>query len=74
MCKTHLFLKMDNVTLAYNFGKIAHGKLNLAVNAYCQNVFTITKYTGLDPEIYGGYDAALYPRPRIFGVGANIKF
>jgi len=68
------FLKMDNVTLAYNFGKIAHGKLNLAVNAYCQNVFTITKYTGLDPEIYGGYDAALYPRPRIFGVGANIKF
>jgi len=68
------FIKMDNLTLAYNIGKVAHGKLNLSVNVYCQNVFTITKYTGIDPEIYGGYDAALYPRPRIYGVGANIRF
>jgi iron complex outermembrane receptor protein len=68
------FLKMDNLTLAYNIGKVWHGKLGISVNVYCQNVFTVTKYSGIDPEIYGGYDAALYPRPRIYGIGANIKF
>jgi iron complex outermembrane receptor protein len=65
---------MDNLTLSYNFGKIDHKRLALRLNAYCQNVFTVTKYTGIDPEIYGGYDGALYPRPRIFGLGANLQF
>jgi TonB-linked SusC/RagA family outer membrane protein len=68
------FLKMDELTIGYNVGKFHHNKLNLHLSAYCQNVFTITKYTGIDPEIYGGYDAALYPRPRIFGLGANLQF
>ncbi len=68
------FFKMDELTVGYNVGRLGHNKMGLRLNAYCQNVFTITKYTGIDPEIYGGYDAALYPRPRIFGLGANLQF
>lgn len=67
------FLKMDNLTLGYNFGRI-NNKVGLRVSATCQNVFTATKYTGIDPEIYGGYDNALYPRPRIYLLGINLQF
>jgi iron complex outermembrane receptor protein len=42
--------------------------------ASVQNVFTITKYQGLDPEINGGVDNNLYPRPRTFVFGMNIDF
>ncbi len=68
------FLKMDNVGLSYNFGKIMHEKVGLRVSFNCQNVFTVTKYTGLDPEIYGGIDNVIYPRPRTFVLGANVQF
>ncbi len=68
------FLKMDNLGLSYDAGYVAHNKLHLQVNAICQNVFTVTKYSGLDPEIYGGLDYALYPRPRIYTLGVNIQF
>ncbi len=68
------FLKMDNLGLSYDAGYLAHDKLHLQLNANCQNVFTITKYSGLDPEIYGGIDNSLYPRPRIFSLGANLQF
>jgi iron complex outermembrane receptor protein len=39
-----------------------------------QNVLTITKYDGLDPEISGGIDNTLYPRPIIFTLGLNVNF
>ncbi len=68
------FLKMDNLTLGYNAGFVFHNKVGIRVNASCQNVFTVTKYTGIDPEIFGGYDAALYPRPRIYTLGLNLQF
>jgi TonB-linked SusC/RagA family outer membrane protein len=68
------FLKMDNLGLSYNAGKLFRDKLSLRLTANCQNVFTITKYRGLDPEIYGGIDNAIYPRPRIFVLGASIQF
>jgi iron complex outermembrane receptor protein len=68
------FLKMDNFNVGYNFGKIYKSKANLRVSAAVQNVFTITKYTGLDPEVYKGIDRNLYPRPRIFTIGANLDF
>lgn len=68
------FLKMDNLTLGYNAGFIIHNKVGLRINATCQNVFTVTKYTGIDPEIYGGVDNALYPRPRIYVLGVNLQF
>lgn len=68
------FLKMDNLSLSYNVGKILHQKAGLRLNATVQNVFTITKYSGVDPEIYGGIDNIIYPRPRIYSLGANIQF
>jgi iron complex outermembrane receptor protein len=68
------FLKMDNLGLAYNAGRILHDKVGLRITANCQNVFTVTKYKGLDPEIYGGIDNTIYPRPRIFVLGASLQF
>jgi iron complex outermembrane receptor protein len=47
---------------------------SLRVNASVQNVFTITKYKGLDPEIGGGIDNNFYPRPRIVSLGLNLDF
>ncbi|MEO6546980.1 MAG: SusC/RagA family protein, partial [Ferruginibacter sp.] len=68
------FLKMDNLQLAYNAGKLFNEKVGVRISANCQNVFTVTKYTGIDPEIYGGIDNALYPRPRIYVLGVNLQF
>lgn len=67
------FLRMDNANLSYNFGKIARAA-TLKVTANVQNVFIITKYTGLDPEVQGGIDNNLYPRPRVFSLGVNMGF
>ncbi|HEY6082445.1 MAG TPA: TonB-dependent receptor, partial [Chitinophagaceae bacterium] len=66
------FLKMDNIGIGYTV--LSGSKLSLRLNAYCQNVFVITKYKGLDPEIYSGIDNNFYPRPRIFTLGANLGF
>ncbi|MEY5069577.1 MAG: hypothetical protein RLZ47_1439 [Bacteroidota bacterium] len=68
------FLRMDNINLGYNVGKVLGGKANLRVNANVQNVFTITKYKGLDPEINGGIDNNFYPRPRVVAFGLNLDF
>ncbi len=68
------FLKMDNLGLTYSAGEILHNKANLTVGAYCQNVFVVTKYKGLDPEIYGGVDANIYPRPRTYTLSVNLNF
>jgi iron complex outermembrane receptor protein len=68
------FLKMDNITLGYSFDKLLGKNISGRVYATAQNVFTITKYNGLDPEVDGGYDSTLYPRPftGIFGVSLNF--
>ena len=67
------FLRMDNANLSYNLGKIA-GVASLRISANVQNVFVVTKYTGLDPEVQGGIDNNLYPRPRIYSLGVNVGF
>lgn len=67
------FLRMDNANLTYNFGKIV-GLTNLKVSANVQNVFVVTKYTGLDPEVSTGIDNNIYPRPRVFSLGVNASF
>ena len=71
------FLRMDNITIGYTFDrpikKFASNSFRLW--AGIQNVFTITNYSGLDPELgSGGIDNTNFPRPRTFLVGANIKF
>ena len=68
------FLRMDNITLGYSFPKWLEGKASLRLFAGCQNAFTITDYSGLDPEITGGIDNTIYPRQRQFLFGANVKF
>lgn len=68
------FLKMDNAYLGYDFGKIIRGNsMTLKMNVSVQNVFTITKFTGLDPETNSGYQNA-YPVPRVFAFGLNMNF
>ncbi|MGQ1947792.1 SusC/RagA family TonB-linked outer membrane protein [Geofilum sp. OHC36d9] len=67
------FLKMDNLILNYNFGKIP-GLRNLNASAMVQNVFTITKYSGVDPEVPQGLDVSFYPRPRIFSLSLGVEF
>ncbi|WP_232373061.1 SusC/RagA family TonB-linked outer membrane protein [Pinibacter aurantiacus] len=68
------FLKMDNLGVSYKIGRVFNNRMNMTVRANCQNVFTVTKYTGLDPEISGGYDNNLYPRPRTYILGINLQF
>jgi iron complex outermembrane receptor protein len=67
------FVRMDNVVLGYNFGSIAK-KLNLSASFIIQNAFVITKYSGLDPEVFGGLDKNIYPKPRIYSLGVNLGF
>ncbi len=69
------FLKMDNITMGYTFNPIKKfSNTSLRLWAGIQNVFTITNYSGLDPEVFNGIDNTIYPRPRNILVGANIKF
>ena len=67
------FLKMDNVQLSYNFGRI-YRTLDLHISAMVQNVFTITKYKGVDPESSWGIDNSTYPRPRTYSVNIGLNF
>ncbi len=70
------FVRLDNINLGYNVGKILHNNASLRINANVQNVFVITKYTGLDPENSSttGVDNTIYPRPRVFTFGLNLDF
>lgn len=68
------FLKMDNLTLGYDFGRVFNNAVSIRGTLGIQNVFTITKYSGTDPEISGGVDRDFYPRPRTFLLGFNLNF
>ena len=68
------FLRMDQASLGYDFGKVMHDRATLRAVFNVQNVFVITKYKGLDPEIAGGIDNNFYPRPRVFSLGFNLDF
>lgn len=66
------FFRMDNIHLGYNFGKVFSNRGDLSINANVQNVFIITKYKGVDPEVSSGLDNNFYPRPRIYSLGVNL--
>jgi TonB-dependent starch-binding outer membrane protein SusC len=68
------FLKMDYISLGYNFGKLGKSKAGLRLSANIQNAFVVTKYQGLDPEHFNGIDNQLYPRPRIYSLGINLDY
>ena len=70
------FLKIDNITLNYRF-KLAHlleRDMSLSVFGTVQNVACITKYRGIDPEIFNGIDNNMYPRPRTYILGLKFNF
>ncbi len=68
------FFKMDHITLGYSFYNVMGTGSNLNVSGIVQNVFMITQYDGLDPEIHSGIDNNIYPRPRIFSLNVNLQF
>ena len=76
------YMKMKYLKLSYSLPKTLISKIgatNLDVYGQVENVFTITDYTGLDPEIlpgeYGAHiDNGAYPRPRTFTLGLNLQF
>ena len=67
------FLKMDNLSLAYNFGRICKW-FSMNASVMVQNVFCITKYTGVDPEVPNGMDVSFYPRPRTYSLSLGFEF
>ena len=71
------FLKLDNFTLGYTFPKLFHvtadRPFSLNLFGTVQNIWTLTRYTGIDPEIYGGIDGTVYPRPRTFVLGVKVN-
>ncbi len=72
------FLKMDNITLGYSFSELfktgSYRGIGGRIYATVNNVFCITKYKGIDPEIADGNDNNLYPRPISFQLGLNLNF
>ncbi len=68
------FLKMDNLTVSYDFGRVFRNTMGLKLSALVQNVFTVTKYSGVDPEVPSGFDSSFYPRPRIVSLGLGLDF
>ncbi len=65
------FFKLDNINVGYKVNNIAK-KVDARFSFTVQNVFTITKYTGIDPEVPNGIDNNFYPRPRSFIFGINL--
>jgi len=71
------FFKLDNFTLGYTFPELLRfGERALGLNIYgtVQNIYTFTNYDGIDPEVYGGIDGTIYPRPRTFILGLKLNF
>ncbi len=68
------FLRCDNITLGYTFDNLINDKLNLRIFAGVQNPFVITKYKGLDPEVFSGVDGNIYPRTTSWSLGIVANF
>lgn len=75
------YFRLSSVSLGYTFGKIGNWINSLKLYATCNNVFTITGYSGRDPEInLGGLEPGMdrrtnyYPRTRSFMIGLNVNF
>jgi iron complex outermembrane receptor protein len=68
------FMRMDNINIGYNAGNLISKNTNLRFGFNVQNVFIITNYKGLDPEVPGGIDNNFYPRPRTYAFNVNLDF
>lgn len=68
------FFKLDNISLGYRFDKLWNKSSSMRVYGSVSNVFTWTDYSGLDPEVSGGIDYNIYPRPLTVTLGVNLDF
>ncbi len=68
------FLRCDNITIGYTWPNLLNDALRLRLYGAVQNPFVITKYNGLDPEVFGGIDNAVYPRPVTVSFGIVAQF
>jgi TonB-linked SusC/RagA family outer membrane protein len=68
------FLRCDNITLGYTWPELIQKSLRLRVYGAVQNPFVITKYKGIDPEVFSGIDNSVYPRPITFTLGLVATF
>lgn len=68
------FIKLDNIVVGYTFDKTLLKAASMRFSFGVQNVLTLTKYDGIDPEKFNGIDGAVYPRARTFLFGVNANF
>ena len=73
------FVKLKNISLSYTFPKKVTKIADIQLSVSAQNLFTLTKYTGMDPEVYSsdfynGVDLGAYPVPRTFTFGMKLNF
>lgn len=68
------FFRMDNLYLGYTFDQLLTERGRLRIYGNVQNLFTLTGYSGQDPEVQDGIDNNIFPRPRTFMFGVNLQF
>jgi len=68
------FLRMDHMTLGYQLNDVINNTADIHLSVTVQNAFVLTNYEGLDPEVFGGIDYNIYPRPRTILFGVKIDF
>ena len=68
------FLRCDNISVGYTWPNLCNDNLRLRLFGAVQNPFVITKYKGLDPEVFSGIDNAVYPKPVTVTLGVVLSF
>ena len=70
------FFRMDDINVGYTFKEIGNWKGNIRLAASCQNVFVLTGFKGVDPEVsdVNGVSNSFWPRPRTYSLRLNINF
>ena len=68
------FVRCDNITVGYTWPHLCNDNLRLRIYGAVQNPFVITKYKGLDPEVFSGIDNSPYPNPITCTIGAVLSF
>ena len=68
------FVRCDNITLGYTWSELLNNTLRIRLYGAVQNPFVITKYNGVDPEVFSGIDNSVYPRPTTYSLGIVASF
>lgn len=68
------YVRCDNITLGYTWPELLNNKLKLRLYGAVQNPFVITRYKGIDPEVFDGIDNSVYPRPVSYTLGIIATF